>query len=158
MFSLYSQRWLHSLSPTIKKSAWTREEDELLVELYATHGARWSAIAKCIPGRTDDACSKRNREALDPQLKKDEWTPEEDQKLLQVYSRIGGKWSQVGEEMQRRSGLACRNRSVYFRYCIMISVVERIQMAPAGVKTCISYAPRWYMGTPYSSTRATSPG
>lgn len=109
------QRWLHSLSPSIKKSAWTREEDECLVKLYATHGTRWSAIARNIPGRTDDACSKRYREALDPNLKKDEWTPEEDRKLLEVYSRIGGRWGKVGEEMQRRSGLACRNRSVSYQ-------------------------------------------
>lgn len=111
-----SQRWLHSLSPTIKKSAWTHEEDESLLRLYATHGTRWSAIARNIPGRTDDACSKRYREALDPQLKKDEWTPEEDEKLLEVHSRIGGQWGKIGEEMQRRSGLACRNRSVAYQF------------------------------------------
>lgn len=104
-----SKRWLHSLSPTVKKSAWTADEDTQLLTLYETHGPKWSAIARQIPGRTDDACSKRYREALDPNLKKDEWTPEEDVKLLEVYSRIGGRWGQVGQELQR-SGLGCRNR------------------------------------------------
>ncbi|KAJ7456566.1 hypothetical protein FB451DRAFT_1276412 [Mycena latifolia] len=103
------KRWLHSLSPSVKKSAWTPSEDSLLIELYTTHGPKWSAIARKIPGRTDDACSKRYREALDPNLKKDEWTPDEDAKLLEVYARIGGKWGQVGQEL-RRSGLGCRNR------------------------------------------------
>ena len=68
-------------------------------------------IARDIEGRTDDACSKRYREALDPSLKKDQWTQEEDAKLIEVYSHIGCKWGQVGQELQR-SGLACRNRSV----------------------------------------------
>ncbi|KAJ7693628.1 hypothetical protein B0H17DRAFT_1059299 [Mycena rosella] len=103
------KRWLHSLSPAVKKSAWTPSEDRLLIELYNAHGPKWSAIARKIHGRTDDACSKRYREALDPNLKKDEWTPDEDVKLMQVYAQIGGKWGQVGQEL-RRSGLGCRNR------------------------------------------------
>ncbi|KAJ7814104.1 hypothetical protein B0H14DRAFT_2850846 [Mycena olivaceomarginata] len=103
------KRWLHSLSPAVKKSAWTPSEDRLLIELYTANGPKWSAIARQIHGRTDDACSKRYREALDPNLKKDEWTPEEDAQLIQAYARIGGKWGQVGQEL-RRSGLGCRNR------------------------------------------------
>ncbi|KAL4257294.1 MYB transcription factor 20 [Pleurotus pulmonarius] len=103
------KRWLHSLSPTVKKSAWTAAEDDKLLECYRSLGPRWSAIARQIPGRTDDACSKRYREALDPTLRKDEWTPEEDSQLVHAYAQIGGKWGQVGQELNR-SGLACRNR------------------------------------------------
>ncbi|KAF7320191.1 hypothetical protein MKEN_00803600 [Mycena kentingensis (nom. inval.)] len=103
------KRWLHSLSPTIKKSAWTPEEDELLISLFGLHGPKWSIIARQIRGRTDDACSKRYREALDPNLKKDEWTTTEDAKLLDLVARLPGKWGQIGQEL-RRSGLGCRNR------------------------------------------------
>ena len=106
---LLLQRWLHSLSPSIKKSAWTKEEDEKLMSLYRQCGTKWSVIARQIPGRTDDACSKRYREALDPALKKDEWTEAEDAKLLQLYAQLGGKWVQVGQQLQR-SSLGCRNR------------------------------------------------
>ncbi|KAG1783606.1 hypothetical protein EV702DRAFT_957236 [Suillus placidus] len=109
-FSQYvqKQRWLHSLSPNVKKSAWTPEEDHLLLELYKVHSTKWSVIARHIPGRTDDACSKRYREALDPSLRRDEWSKEEDDKLFDAYSRLAGRWGQVGQELQR-SGLACRN-------------------------------------------------
>ncbi|OCH88612.1 hypothetical protein OBBRIDRAFT_72190 [Obba rivulosa] len=103
------KRWLHSLSPSIKKTAWTPEEDQLLLSLYAVHGTKWALIARHIPGRTDDACSKRYREALDPSLKRDEWTPEEDATLLEAYNRLGGRWGQIGQEL-KRSGLGCRNR------------------------------------------------
>nr|UOO00978.1 R2R3-Myb transcription factor [Ganoderma lucidum] len=103
------KRWLHSLSPNVKKTAWTQEEDQLLLSLYATHGTKWSIIARNIPGRTDDACSKRYREALDPSLKRDDWTGEEDCKLLDAYRRLGGKWGLIGQELNR-SGLGCRNR------------------------------------------------
>lgn len=103
------KRWLHSLSPNVKKTAWTAEEDQKLLDLYDQQGPKWSVIARQIPGRTDDACSKRYREALDPGLKKDVWTPEEDQKLNQAHIQHGMKWGLIGQELQR-SGLACRNR------------------------------------------------
>jgi hypothetical protein len=79
------------------------------MDLFSSHGPKWSVIARQIPGRTDDACSKRYREALDPSLKKDEWTVEEDILLTEAYRRLGGKWGQVGQELNR-SGLGCRNR------------------------------------------------
>ncbi|KAF8649779.1 hypothetical protein AX16_005545 [Volvariella volvacea WC 439] len=107
------KRWLHSLSPTVKKTAWTAEEDELLRKFYMNYGPKWSAIAREIPGRTDDACSKRYREALDPSLKKGSWSAEEDARLQEAYSRIGSQWTQVGQELGR-SGLDCRNRWVMF--------------------------------------------
>lgn len=93
----------------MKKCAWSQDEDRLLVSLYEEHGSKWSLIARSIPGRTDDACSKRYRESLDPELKKEAWTPEEDKKLLEEYARIGNRWSLVGQELGR-GGLDCRNR------------------------------------------------
>lgn len=93
----------------MKKTAWTPQEDALLLNLFATFGPKWSAIARQVPGRTDDACSKRYREALDPRLKKDQWTDEEDALLIAAFHRIGQKWGQIGHELQR-SGLSCRNR------------------------------------------------
>lgn len=75
------------------------------------HGTKWSYIARHIPGRTDDACSKRYREALDPTLNKEEWTAREDERLLELFSQHGGKWLLIGQELNR-SRLACRNRFV----------------------------------------------
>ena len=63
----------------------TAEEDALLLSLYATHTPPcWLLISKHIPRCTDDACSKWYREALDLQLKKDEWTDAEDATLLKL--------------------------------------------------------------------------
>ncbi|KAJ8083689.1 hypothetical protein PM082_002455 [Marasmius tenuissimus] len=104
------KRWLHSLSPTIKKTPWTLDEDNRLLELMAVHGQKWSLIARQIPGRTDDACSKRYNEALDPSLRKGEWTAEEDEQLLKTLQEIGQySWKEIGQCLQR-SGLDCRNR------------------------------------------------
>jgi hypothetical protein len=111
---LLSQRWLHSLSPSLKKSAWSPAEDRRLLELYAVYGPKWSQIARHIPGRTDDACSKRYREALDPSLKKDEWSPTEDERLRQAHARLGTRWGHISQELNR-SSLSCRNRQAILR-------------------------------------------
>ena len=99
------------MSPNVKKTPWTAEEDELLLKLYAQYPEKWSIIARQVAGRTDDACSKRYREALDPSLNKGDWTPEEDVKLYAAYESTGGKWREIGK-LLNRSGLSSRNRSV----------------------------------------------
>ncbi|KIP06925.1 hypothetical protein PHLGIDRAFT_106353 [Phlebiopsis gigantea 11061_1 CR5-6] len=106
------KRWLHSLCPDVKKTAWTPDEDHKLIALHAKCGTKWSVIAKDIPGRTDDACSKRYREALDPSLKRDAWTREEDEFLLDLHAHEGPRWSQFGSQLGRAS-LDCRNRWRY---------------------------------------------
>lgn len=47
------ERWFNYLSPKINNTPLTREEDELLEELYAKYGAKWVQIAKFFPSRTD---------------------------------------------------------------------------------------------------------
>ena len=82
-----------------------------MLDLLSAHGPKWSLIARSIDGRTDDACSKRYREALDPELKKSAWTPEEDKILFHLVGRYGTTWKMVGADL-KRSSLACRNRHV----------------------------------------------
>ncbi|KAF5792036.1 putative transcription factor MYB-HB-like family [Helianthus annuus] len=48
-------RWVNQLDPRIKKTAFSKEEDGILIAAHAVFGNQWSQIAKFIPGRTDNA-------------------------------------------------------------------------------------------------------
>ncbi|PIA37535.1 hypothetical protein AQUCO_03000245v1 [Aquilegia coerulea] len=47
-------RWMNYLRPNIKRGNYTREEEELIINLHEKFGKRWSAIAASLPGRTDN--------------------------------------------------------------------------------------------------------
>ncbi|KAG8182989.1 hypothetical protein JTE90_027476 [Oedothorax gibbosus] len=49
------ERWHNHLNPSIKKTAWTLEEERLICYYHKQWGNQWSKIAKQLPGRTDNS-------------------------------------------------------------------------------------------------------
>ncbi|KAL9248442.1 Transcription factor MYB61-like protein [Drosera capensis] len=47
-------RWINYLRPDLKRGAFSQEEEDLIIELHAMLGNRWSQIAAQLPGRTDN--------------------------------------------------------------------------------------------------------
>lgn len=64
-------RWYEWLDPSIKKTEWTREEDEKLLHLAKLLPTQWRTIAPIV-GRTPSQCLERYEKLLDAACTKDE--------------------------------------------------------------------------------------
>jgi hypothetical protein len=54
------RRWSNYLNNDIKEGGWTEDEDRVLLEGHALHGNKWTAIARMVGGRTDNAVKNRH--------------------------------------------------------------------------------------------------
>jgi hypothetical protein len=47
------ERWENYLSPAVKNTPWTADEEGMLAAMFDEHGPCWRRIAACLNGRTD---------------------------------------------------------------------------------------------------------
>ncbi|KAK6947750.1 hypothetical protein RJ641_001223 [Dillenia turbinata] len=45
------ERWYNHLHPTIKKDAWSRQEEAVIIHYHQLYGNKWAEKAKFLPGR-----------------------------------------------------------------------------------------------------------
>ncbi|KAL5981726.1 hypothetical protein ACLOJK_015789 [Asimina triloba] len=72
-------RWINYLRPDLKRGSFSQQEENLIIELHAVLGNRWSQIAAQLPGRTDNeiknlwnSCIKKKlrQQGIDPNTHK----------------------------------------------------------------------------------------
>ena len=98
-------------APKIVKSKFTPEEDKKLLSLVQNAtDVDWSFIASQLPNRNPRQCRERWQNYLNPDLKAQIWTEEEDRLILERYNEMGPHWNAIGRTFVGRSGNAVRNR------------------------------------------------
>ena len=97
--------------PAPVKVKFTPEEDEALLKLVQQFGTKdWIKISTLIGTRNPRQCRERFKNYLNPELRKDQWTKEEDELLEQKFKEFGAKWNKISKFFVHRSDNALRNR------------------------------------------------
>ncbi|KAE9586500.1 putative transcription factor MYB-HB-like family [Lupinus albus] len=103
-------RWQKVLNPELIKGPWSKEEDEVIIELVNKYGPKkWSTIAQHLPGRIGKQCRERWHNHLNPAINKEAWTQEEELALIHAHQIYGNKWAELTKFLPGRTDNAIKN-------------------------------------------------
>ncbi|GJW48292.1 homeodomain-like protein [Tanacetum coccineum] len=88
------------LNPEIIKGPWTKEEDDHIMKLVEANGCmKWSVIAKDLFGRIGKQCRERWHNHLDPTIKREAWSKDEESTLTYYHRIHGNKWVEIARHL-----------------------------------------------------------
>jgi len=94
----------------INKKPWTAEEDNSIVHLVNKYGPNWVLVSNNMTGRTGKQCRERYYNHLQSNIKKGDWTQDEDQIILRLQAKYGNHWVKIMRELPGRTDNAIKNR------------------------------------------------
>lgn len=106
-------RYNKVLKPGIQKGPWTEEEDMVVKNIvfkYGVDNVKWSKIANQLQGRIGKQCRERWYNHLNPEIKKGNWSAQEDEVLFRSQLVFGNRWSEISKLLPGRTENSVKNR------------------------------------------------
>jgi pre-mRNA-splicing factor CDC5/CEF1 len=93
------------------RSAWTNVEDEVLKAAVSKYGLNnWARVSSLLARKSAKQCKERYESWIDPRISKQEWTREEDERLLHYARVFPSAWRTVAQLMSSRTASQCIQR------------------------------------------------
>ncbi len=106
-----SQRFRRKFKPKKCRKPWTCEEDSIVKELVKKNGRNWQKISGLMSfSRSAKQIRERFSNVLDKNIRKSQWTEEEDQLLMGLFRKYGKKWAKIAGFMNGRPENCIKNR------------------------------------------------
>src|ERR1700722_9917488 len=87
---------------TIKGGIWKNTEDEILKAAVMKYGFnQWARISSLLVRKSAKQCKARWLEWLDPNIKKTEWSREEEERLLHLAKVMPTQWRTIAPMLHR---------------------------------------------------------
>ncbi|KAJ0261678.1 MYB transcription factor [Hirschfeldia incana] len=95
----------------VKKGPWTPEEDEKLVSYIQEHGpGKWRTLPKNAGlKRCGKSCRLRWTNYLRPDIKRGEFSLQEEETIIQLHRLLGNKWSAIAIHLPGRTDNEIKN-------------------------------------------------
>lgn len=77
--------------------------------------------------RTGKQCRERWKNHLSPQIKKGDWTSEEDNIIMEMKSQLGNQWTRISKYLPGRSGcfIASENQMIIANDIILSKIFRQ---------------------------------
>jgi hypothetical protein len=103
--------WEKVVHPDLVRGSWSPQEDKMIFEWVQENGvARWAELAAQLTGRIGKQCRERYFNHLDPTIKKEPWSSEEDRIVMEGVQKYGRKWVELARLLPGRTENSIKNR------------------------------------------------